>query len=106
MTELMEKAIKKIDSEAEKAGKNGKLIAQYIIDNLIYDDESAEKILSDKKTFVACMNEVKKKAKQQASDGMAMVEDFTVFEWVRNFFDVQEKPKNDNILNLSLADLI
>ena len=48
----------------------------------------------------------RKKAKQQASDGMAMVEDFTVFEWVRNFFDVQEKPKNDNILNLSLADLI
>ena len=106
MTELMERATKNLEGEAEKAGKNGKLIAQYSIDNLIDDDESAEKILSDKKTFAACMNEVKKKAKQQASDGMAMVEDFTVFEWVRNFFDVQEKPKNDNILNLSLADLI
>ena len=106
MTELIEKAIKKIDGEAEKAGKSEKLIAQYIIDNLIYDDESAEKILSDKKTLVACVNEVKNKAKQQASNGMVMVESFTVFEWVRNFFDVREKPKNDNILNLSLADLL
>lgn len=44
MTELMKKAIAKIDSEGEKGGTNQKRIAQYIIDDLITDDISAEKI--------------------------------------------------------------
>lgn len=44
MTELMKKAIAKIDAESEKGGSNQKRIAQYIIDDLITDDISAEKI--------------------------------------------------------------
>lgn len=37
MTELMKKAIAKIDAEGEKGGTNQKRIAQYIIDALITD---------------------------------------------------------------------
>lgn len=44
MAELMKKAIAKIDAEGEKGGSNQKRIAQYIIDDLITDDISAEKI--------------------------------------------------------------
>lgn len=49
MTELMKKAIAKIDAEGEKGGTNQKRIAQYIIDALITDDISAGKVTDEKK---------------------------------------------------------
>ena len=63
MTELMQKAIAKIDAEAEKGGHTQKSIAQYIIDKLITDDVSAGKIVADDKSLSACAEAIKKKSK-------------------------------------------
>lgn len=43
MTELMRKAIAKIDAEGEKGGHYEKYMAQWIIENIIIDDDSAKK---------------------------------------------------------------
>lgn len=42
MTELMKKAIAKIDAEGEKGGHYEKYMAQWIIENIITDDDSAK----------------------------------------------------------------
>lgn len=55
MGELIAQAIQKIDAEAEKLSKSDnciQTIAQYIIDNLIYNDGAAKKILCEDKTLV------------------------------------------------------
>lgn len=58
MTELMKKAIAKIDAEGEKGGTNQKRIAQYIIDALITDDISAGKVTDEKKSLADCVKAV------------------------------------------------
>ena len=58
MSELIEKAVAKIDKQAEKGGALAKALAQYIIDNLICDDEAAIKILDEKKTLSECARDL------------------------------------------------
>ncbi len=79
MTELIQNAINKIDSEAEKlSNTNATLIASHIIDTYLISDENAQKVLDEKKTLRKCIERIKSKAKQQAINGMAMVDDETV----------------------------
>lgn len=50
MTELIQKAIDKIDSEADKIkGTYGQIIASHIIDHNLNCDDNAKKILDEKK---------------------------------------------------------
>ena len=106
MTELMKKAIAKIDAEAEKGGYMQKSIAQYIIDNLITDDVSAEKIIDEKKSLEDCMKSVESKARKFAEKGCAMIKDEMVYGWVREYYKVEEKAAPSNIISLDLADLL
>lgn len=106
MTELMKKAIAKIDAESEKGGTNQKRIAQYIIDDLITDDISAGKVADEKKSLVDCVKAVTGKAREHAENGCAMVEDETVYSWIREYYGIAEEPKTDNIISLDLADLL
>lgn len=106
MTELMKKAIAKIDAESEKGGTNQKRIAQYIIDVLITDDISAGKVADEKKSLADCVKAVTKKAREHAENGCAMVEDETVYSWIREYYEIAEEPKTDNIISLDLADLL
>ena len=106
MTELMKKAIAKIDAEGEKGGSNQKQIAQYIIDNLIADDVSAEKIIDEKKSLADCMKAVESKARKLAENGCAMIKDEMVYGWVREYYKVEEKAAPSNIISLDLADLL
>ncbi len=106
MTELMKKAIAKIDAEGEKGGSNQKRIAQYIIDTLITDDISAGKVTDEKKSLAGCVKAVTGKAREHAENGCAMVEDETVYSWVRKYYGIAEEPRTDNIISLDLADLL
>ena len=106
MTELMKKAIAKIDAEGEKGGTNQKRIAQYIIDALITDDVSAGKVTDEKKSLADCVKAVTGKARKHAENGCAMVEDETVYSWIREYYGIAEEPKTDNIISLDLADLL
>lgn len=35
-----------------------------------------------------------------------MVEDGTVYSWIREYYGIAEEPKTDNIISLDLADLL
>lgn len=95
MTELMKKAIEKIDKNMEK-NTSLKPFAQYIIDELIVDDSSAEKILNEKKSLSACFDAVKTKARQRAVGNCAFVEPETVYSWIREYFGFKSVPENSN----------
>ena len=108
MSELIKKAIEKIDKEMEKS-PSYKPFAQYIIDELIVDEASAEKILNEKKTLTACYKSIEDKARSRAVGNCAFVEPETVYEWIRQYFgfsSVPEKPVStqaeSNIVNFDI----
>ena len=47
-----------------------------------------------------------RKSKKHAENGCAMVEDETVYSWIREYYGIAEEPKTDNIISLDLADLL
>lgn len=104
----MQKAIDKIDKQADKQSPAVKIIAQHIIDNYIVSDSAAEKILKDGKTLSGCYNAVKGKASKQKSGNCVVVDDATVFAWVRKYFDLtgedlkRKDSKKANILNFDI----
>ena len=84
--EIIQKAINKIDSEADRMGNDTAVrIASYIIDNYITSAENAEKVMN--KTLSDCISSVRSKAKKQAKNGYAMIEDRTVWNWVKKFYE-------------------
>ncbi|MBR3868976.1 MAG: hypothetical protein IKM66_06645 [Clostridia bacterium] len=91
MSELIKKAIEKIDKEMETS-PSYKPFAQYIIDELIVDDASAEKILNEKKTLTVCYKEIESKARSRAVGNCAFVEPETVYEWIRQYFGFSSVP--------------
>ena len=103
MTELIKKAIEKIDSEAEKLGGGQfMVIASHIIDNYLTTDSNADKVLDEKKTLSKCMDSCKNKAKEQAKNGFAMIDDETVYGWVSEYygFDDLQSPTKNKIVDL------
>lgn len=82
----IQEAINKIDSEADKMKDDTAVrITSYIIDNYITSTENAEKVMN--KTLSACISSVRSKAKKQAKNGYAMIEDRTVWNWVKEFYE-------------------
>lgn len=91
MTEKIQKAIDKIDKEAEKLGGGQfMVIASHIIDNYLKSDINAEKILDENNTLSKCMNYCRSKAKEQAKNGFAMIDDETVYGWVSDYYGFEE----------------
>lgn len=83
--EIIQKAINKIDSEADKMKDDTAVrITSYIIDNYITSVENAEKVMN--KALSDCISSVKNKARRQAKNGCAMIEDRTVWNWVKEFY--------------------
>ncbi|MDR1631227.1 MAG: PcfK-like family protein [Oscillospiraceae bacterium] len=106
MSELIQQAIAKIDKEAESIGQNGKYIAEYLIQEVIKTDAAAGQVLTAGKSLKECLAKVTSNAKKQAQNNMAMVDNETVFAWVREYFGVDslaEKPKSKTI---NLADFL
>lgn len=102
MTEIIEKAITKIDEEAEKLGGGQvMIIASHIIDNYLKTDENAHKVLDNKKTLESCLTSCASKAKQYAVKNMAIIDDKTVYGWVKEYYGFDDLQSNaPNIINL------
>ena len=82
----IQEAINKIDSEADKMKDDTAVrITSYIIDNYITSVENAEKVMS--KTLSDCISNIRDKARKQAKNGCAMIEDRTVWNWVKEFYE-------------------
>ena len=82
----IQEAINKIDSEADKMKDDTAVrITSYIIDNYITSAENAEKVMS--KTLSGCISNIRDKARKQAKNGCAMIEDRTVWNWVKEFYE-------------------
>lgn len=119
MTELMKKAIAKIDAEGEKGGHYEKYMAQWIIENIITDDDSAKRILKDEKKLDDCfykMVEIAEKQKEKVTDPktgkpkpgcfVGAVTPEQIFSTIREYYEVEEKAASSNIISLDLADLL
>lgn len=108
MTEI-EKAIEKLDSAAEKNGSNyAKLVASHLIGQIRTED-TAVKVLEEKKTLEGCMKEIQSKARKQAVNGCAAVEDEMVYKWAEGYFGLDITvlaQRQDQPLELDLLDLI
>ena len=108
MTEI-EKAVNKLDSAAEKMkGNYAKTTASHLIEQ-IRTEAAAAKFLDEEKTLEGCMNEIQSKARKQAVNGCAAVEDALVYKWAEGYFglDVTDFPQRQaQPLDLDLLDLI
>lgn len=102
MTELIQKAIDKIDKEAEAINAPAvTVVASHIIDVYLKSDENAQKALDEEKTLKKCWDDVKNNARKQASGGCAMVSDDAVFEWVKEYYGfAQSAGTDEKIINL------
>lgn len=105
MTEKMQRAIEHIDKQAEKENSAVKIIAQYIIENLIKTDSSADKLLDEKHTLASCFTQIKSKAKSKAVSGCACIDDNTVYAWVREYFGIDSSDL-DSAVSRSTADIL
>lgn len=84
--EIIQKAINKIDAEADRMKDDTAVrITSYIIDNYITSVENAEKVMN--KTLSDCISNIRDKARKQAKNGYAMIEDRTVWNWVKEFYE-------------------
>ena len=108
MSDLINKAIEKVDKEMEKS-PSYKPFAQYIIDELIVSDEAAQKILDKKKTLAACYKDIESKARSRAVGNCAFVEPETVYTWIREYFGFSSVPQKSvstqpesNIVNFDI----
>lgn len=82
----IQEAINKIDSEADKMKDDTAVrITSYIIDNYITSVENAEKVMN--KTLSDCISNIRDKARKQAKNGYAMIEDRIVWNWVKEFYE-------------------
>ncbi len=58
-----------------------------IIDYLLSRTDMNDKYLNEEKTLKQMVSFIKKEAKKQAEDGMAMIEDEVVYGWAIHYFD-------------------
>lgn len=101
MTDIIQQAIEKIDKEAEKLNNtNARLTASHIIDTYLTTDENAEKVLKDKKSLENCFENIRSKARQQAVGNMAMIDDETVYGWVRDYYGFAVNCNENKIIDL------
>lgn len=101
MTEKIKQAIAKIDSEAEKINTDMALtISSYIIREYLKSDNNAGCILDKKKTLSECIKNVTANARKRAHNGAAMIEDETVYGWVKEYYGFAVDCTENKIIDL------
>ena len=78
--------------EAEMKSDELKPFGRYILDQLLVSEENAEKVGADGKSLKACFDAVKGKARSHAHSGCAIIEDKTVFKWIREYYGIVSGP--------------
>lgn len=113
MTELIQKAIDKIDGEAEKISNNyiTSRVVQRIIDTKLINDENANKILADKKDLQGCIMYIYEQAKKQGNTQIkgngAFVggEDEDLWKWVCEYYGFTDSAQSESKI-IDLFDLV
>ena len=62
-----------------------------IIDYLLSRKDMNEKYLNEEKTLTQMIEFIKSKAKEKATNGVAMIEDDEVYSWAIHYFDESNK---------------
>lgn len=81
--------LKKLDK------KYAQVIADYLLQQIEDDKQLEEKLLTTDKTLQGCINYVKKEAKKQAEDGVAVILDAEVFGWAIHYF-IEDEVNEEN----------
>lgn len=96
MTEKIQKAIDKIDQEAEKMGSaTVRLLCSHIIDHCLVNDENADKVLAEGKSLKGCWDHITSNARKQAA-----VPDDTVYEWAAGYYGFTTEETKAEIIDL------
>ena len=110
MSEIIQRAIRHIDEQAEKEKDSlSKSIAQYIIDHCLNSDKNANRACDSGKSLKKCAQSVRANARKQAVSGCAVVEDSVVWRWVREYYQfdaVQSTARPAASAPLSLLDFM
>ena len=91
-------AIEKLHDDMKDLDTSGKAIAEYLIRRCNEDPSMKEDVAHEKKTMKGCMSFVKSQARKQAKDGVAIIDDKTVYEWAEDYFrqdpaKIKDEPK-------------
>lgn len=101
MTEKIQKAIDKIDQEAEKMGSaTVRLLCSHIIDHCLVNDGNADKVLAKGKSLKGCWDHITKNARKQAAGNCAAVPDDTVYEWAAGYYGFTAGETKAEIIDL------
>lgn len=101
MTEKIQKAIDKIDQEAEKMGSaTVRLLCSHIIDHCLVNDENADKVLAEGKSLKGCWDYITSNARKQAEGNCAAVPDDTVYEWAAGYYGFTTEETKAEIIDL------
>ena len=73
-----------------KAGSVTEYISRRLIEQAVKTEEDAAKILAEGKNLSDCYKGIRKKAKEQAEDGCACVDDGTVYGWALEYYGLGE----------------
>lgn len=80
--------------------KYAQAIADYLLNRIETDELLKSKLEETDKTLKGCVSYIKSKAKKEAEDGVAMIEDSQVYEWTVHYFledNLKMEPKaHDN----------
>lgn len=91
-------AIEKLNNERAKAQSNyEKMVADALVKRCKESKALCEDVLKANKTLANCFEYIKSKAKKEAKNGCAVVEDDKVYEWAEDYYHAQnldiDKPK-------------
>ena len=109
---MIEEAIEKVSNEIAKIkAPYGEALGTYIITNLLDTEENAKKVMDEKKTLDGCLSFIKGKAKESAVNGVAMIDEDTVYGWLREYYGIKEQkdtpvPEESSRKVVSLFDML
>lgn len=86
MPEKQEEARNILQEAAARADGSGNIIIAWLMRRIGEDEGFAEDVSDQKKSFEGCMKYIRSKARQEARNGMAMIEDKTVYEWAEDYY--------------------
>lgn len=95
MGEIIKKAIEKLDNESNEMPA-AKVFAEYLKNKIVSDIGLAQNIIKPDKSLKDMLEFVKSNAKKKAVNGVACIEDSTVFKWTENYFGIEKPVINDD----------
>lgn len=105
MTEKIQKAIDKIDQEAEKMGSaTVRLLCSHIIDHCLVNDENADKVLAKGKSLKKCYDYIVENAMNRIAEKKGyqcvFVTNDDVYEWAAGYYGFTAEETKAEIIDL------